>query len=260
MHHSCATTQRVVAVIGMSQYLPWAAFSALRAYALSRSRIWTSIVLILSVAPTAVNLMVFILHNISGRIDPVSGCRESITIPLSASESATGSIISRISLIIADIILIGITLGSIQRSSRNPVLLMPIRAPRSLQDILFRDGIYYFIVMLILNTLHLICTLASILDPIIGSSGSNIVQFTEPCTGVLINRFILHLQEASSRKAQTETESSMRSESLVFTSVGISTGSFAMSTVVGSIAHRDHDSVHRDEDVGAGGSLLVRVS
>ncbi|KAI0738544.1 hypothetical protein C8Q80DRAFT_1206032 [Daedaleopsis nitida] len=48
----------------MSQYFPWAAFSALRAYTLIRSRVWMISVFILSMAPVGVNTVhLFVCSN-----------------------------------------------------------------------------------------------------------------------------------------------------------------------------------------------------
>ncbi|KAI0741547.1 hypothetical protein C8Q80DRAFT_141283 [Daedaleopsis nitida] len=69
----------------MSQLLPWAAFSALRAYSLSsRSRTWAALVFALSVVPLGVNLAQFFYGGTGGVNDPIYGCVATSTITINA--------------------------------------------------------------------------------------------------------------------------------------------------------------------------------
>ncbi|KAI0730711.1 hypothetical protein C8Q76DRAFT_792859 [Earliella scabrosa] len=189
-------------------YLPWAAFSALRVYALSgRKWLWPILVFALSIVPLAINLTQFWVNRLSGFIDPLYGCVETGIIgpaeikyycntyqqsPLADGRALSDVTISRTCLIVADVILISITISSVSRKN----ILSQILKPQSLQCVLLRDGAIYFIVLLILNAVHLILSLQStFLDGV----GSTVVVFTEPCTAVLVSRFLLHLQESATR-------------------------------------------------------------
>ncbi|KAI0730703.1 hypothetical protein C8Q76DRAFT_792852 [Earliella scabrosa] len=175
--NSCRTTQRTLTAVEMLQSLPWGVFAARRAYALSAgSRLWFLLVLGLSLVPLGVNLTRFFVDHLSGYNDPVYGCMN--TIDVTVDEVVRGMyhydvVISRGCLIAADIILIGITLSVIPRKT----ILSEISQARSLQSILVRDGATYFIVLLVLNVLHLVFTLRSIFNT---GFESNIVLFTDP--------------------------------------------------------------------------------
>ncbi|KAI0738482.1 hypothetical protein C8Q80DRAFT_1347730 [Daedaleopsis nitida] len=221
------------------------AFSALRAYALSRSRVWMTIVFILSLAPVGVNVTSDVLAHIGGAIDPVFGCVGTISVIPTPSEDAIELIISRGCLILADALLIGIMLWSTDVGSIGDNVLLRIIKPRSLQTLLVRDGTIYFIVLLVLNVLHLTFSLQTTFGSLDGG-GSNIVIFTDPCTAVLVNRFLLHLQEAGSRTLRVNTEDPLHMESRE-----LSTPSFVDRSILGSIGHRDHDlDVNSDNHAG----------
>ncbi|KAI0695105.1 hypothetical protein C8T65DRAFT_744136 [Cerioporus squamosus] len=74
----------------------------------------------------------------------------------------------------------------------------------SLSDILFRDGTIYFIVLFILNALHLTISLAG------SDGGSNVTIFTGPFTAILVSRFLLKLQEAERRVCGLDFDDSSR--------------------------------------------------
>ncbi|TFK85095.1 hypothetical protein K466DRAFT_654427, partial [Polyporus arcularius HHB13444] len=187
-------TQMVLAgfIIELAQFLPWGAFSSMRALALSRSRILAASIAALFSVPFIVNFYLF-KYGMDGRVDSLFGCQmhQDIHVPHSVTLKVTA--ISRSSLIIADIILIVITWWTI------PKRHVALREPRSLlARTLLLDGTIYFIMLLILNSLHITFTLLSIF----GTGGSsNMTAFTEPVTSVLTSRFLLDIQEASRRTA-----------------------------------------------------------
>ncbi|KAI0738541.1 hypothetical protein C8Q80DRAFT_1347753, partial [Daedaleopsis nitida] len=229
--HSCSFMQRVVEAVKLPQYFPWAAFAALRAYALSQSRVWMTIVFILSLAPIGVNATTNALARLAGIVDPVFGCEATISVVPTPTETAIEAIFSRGCLILADAILIVITFWSADvRGTLGGNGLSHIFKPRSLQTLLVRDGTVYFIVLLILNVLHLAFSLQATFGSVDGD-GSYIVNFTEPCTAVLVNRFLLHLQEEGSRTVRVDTGDPLHMESRV------STLSFVDGRVLGSIGH-----------------------
>ncbi|KAI0738537.1 hypothetical protein C8Q80DRAFT_1291364 [Daedaleopsis nitida] len=185
--------------------MPLAAFSALRAFVLSRSRVWMAIVLILSLAPVCVNITRDFQAHLDGTIDPVFGCEGTIGVISAPSETVIG--IARTP---------NLENGSDMASCTGDHTASTRR------------------VLLVLNVLHLTFSL----QVTFGSSdgfGSNIVYFTEPCTAVLVSWFLLHLQEAGSRTVRVDTGDPLHMESRV------STPSFVDGRVLGSIGHRDHD-------------------
>ncbi|KAI0650149.1 hypothetical protein C8Q79DRAFT_369290 [Trametes meyenii] len=83
------------------------------------------------------------------------------------------------------------------------------RRGSSLGDVLFRDGIKYFVVLLSLNMTQVILTLLSIKP---GSRGESYIPIlSEPLTAIFISRFLLDLQSANqaSRKLGSRTLESL---------------------------------------------------
>ncbi|KAI0758205.1 hypothetical protein C8Q74DRAFT_1303755 [Fomes fomentarius] len=190
------------------QYLPWALFSALRAYALSaKSWLFAVIVFLSSVVPMVVNLIT------TGHATVVFDS-ESCTIGYNESSTTVKNftIIARVCLIASDLLVMGITWNATFRTSK---AAQAIGQKLSLSTVLFRDGWYipsshsaatsdphiegaiYFIVLAIMNALHLIFSLVSVWNKA-GSnvSTSDMVLFIEPITAILTWRFLIDLQEA----------------------------------------------------------------
>ncbi|RDX53735.1 hypothetical protein OH76DRAFT_1479520 [Lentinus brumalis] len=113
-------------------------------------------------------------------------------------ESRTVIIISRVPLIVADILLIYITWTKL--GSR-------VHTRLSLSDILLRDGIKYFVVLFILNVLHLVLSVTAVAGDL---EGSYVTEFTAPITAILISRFLLELQEANQMAVQLDHGGSSR--------------------------------------------------
>ncbi|TFK83770.1 hypothetical protein K466DRAFT_467712, partial [Polyporus arcularius HHB13444] len=100
---SCSHFQVAVFAVGVLQFVPWAIFSALRAYVLAQSKFLGLLILTLSLAPVGANLVQYGYHLSGENIAPF-GCLETNT--------ATGPIVvitSRVALIVADVLLIYIT-------------------------------------------------------------------------------------------------------------------------------------------------------
>ncbi|RDX47651.1 hypothetical protein OH76DRAFT_724843 [Lentinus brumalis] len=173
------------------QFVPGAAFSALRAFVLVRSRLLGLLVLVLSLAPVGVNLVLYSFQ-LSGVNLPSFGCLQIDNTPAALTLRFV-VLISRIPLIIADILLIYVTWSTLC----NGDALKNIRQSKrlTLSDILFRGGTIYFVILSILNILQLVLTLTS--AAIDGNEGSVVTAFTAPITAILISRFLLELQEAN---------------------------------------------------------------
>ncbi|RDX41574.1 hypothetical protein OH76DRAFT_1489395 [Lentinus brumalis] len=191
------------------QFCPGAAFSSLRAYVLSRSKLLGSLIFVLSLAPVGANVVPY-AYQLSGENFSLFGClgtdNTSATLTLrfvslyvithtvadAAQGNPTVTIISRVPLIAADILLIYITWYKLSSWDA----LKAIRPSKRLQlsDVLFRGGTIYFLILFVLNILHLALSAAAIAGD--GAwSDSVITEFTAPLTAVLISRFLLELQE-----------------------------------------------------------------
>ncbi|RDX54020.1 hypothetical protein OH76DRAFT_1469432 [Lentinus brumalis] len=187
------------------QFVPWAAFSALRAYVLSRSKPLGLLILALSLVPVAANLVLY-GYQITGVTFAPFGCLE--TDSTSSALNLRVVFASRIPPIVADVLLIYITwtklknwgaLRNIQQSKR-----------LSLSDILFRGGTIYFALIFILNVLHVILTATAVAGN--GNTGESVVTtFTGPVTSILVLRFLLDLQEANQMVVRLEPDDPSRS-------------------------------------------------
>ncbi|TFK92081.1 hypothetical protein K466DRAFT_659526 [Polyporus arcularius HHB13444] len=162
-----STEQRWIALeaLEIMQFVPWAVFSALRAYVLSRNIPLGIIVLALSLAPVGSNLVRY-AYDVSGVVYPPFGCVET--------DYTTEAVNFRDALRV-----------DLRRSKRP-----------SLQDILFRDGTIYFVILFVLNILHLIFSLTALASTD-NNGTSDVTSFTAPLTAILISRFLLDLQEAN---------------------------------------------------------------
>ncbi|KAJ8453855.1 hypothetical protein ONZ51_g13365 [Trametes cubensis] len=100
------------------------------------------------------------------------------------------------------------------------------RRPLSLATVLLRDGVIYFVVLVILNVLHLTFTMLSFVIPF--DPSSQVTTFTEPVTAVLVSRFLLDLQSTNRKSLRLDPSDSMHFD----TSFG---GTLSFARVVGSI-------------------------
>ncbi|OJT13492.1 hypothetical protein TRAPUB_9957 [Trametes pubescens] len=172
---------------------------------------------------------------LSGSHDPTFGClvQVNLTVPQAKTRTARCSsntlavtIVSRVPLIVADILVIAVTWFTMRRRVLRDE--SGIRSPITLSTILLRDGTIYFIVLLILNILHLTLTMISLVIPF--DPSSQVTTVTEPVTAVLVSRFLIDLQTASRKTLRLDSQDSMYLGSTAF---GVGTLSFAR--VVGSL-------------------------
>ncbi|RPD68588.1 hypothetical protein L226DRAFT_517059 [Lentinus tigrinus ALCF2SS1-7] len=170
--------------IYFAQYLPWAAFAAMRAYALG-GRHWplAVTVLLLGLVPYGINMIQY-GKGLTGIVDPIVGCA-SITPGLSPELGQRFTIVSRTTQIALDLLLVGITWRTIPRQGHG-------MGSSSFTAVVLRHGN----VMLVLNTLHLALTLVSI-EVVPSTPASIITLFTLPLTAILVSRFLLDLQYAN---------------------------------------------------------------
>ncbi|TFK85283.1 hypothetical protein K466DRAFT_495031, partial [Polyporus arcularius HHB13444] len=149
-------------------------------------------------------------YDISGENIPPFGCvdEDNTTAEhLLIQAIRTVIIISRVPLVVADILLIYVTW--VKLSSREA--LRGIRQSRrpSLSDVLFCDGmpVFYDFVLFILNALHLILSLTSL--EIDDDGASYVTNFTGPLTAILVSRFLLDLQEANRAELRVDSDSDL---------------------------------------------------
>ncbi|RDX45260.1 hypothetical protein OH76DRAFT_1408220 [Lentinus brumalis] len=189
---SCVYTSILDDVIETLQYFPWAGFAALRAYALSRNRPLAVAVFVLSIITIVVNLLDNFKFVTPAEI-PFFGCR--LVDALSPQLALVFAVTARGTLIAADAILIVVTWVKLSRRGGG--------GGGSFVHVVLRDGTVYFICLLILNTLHLTFTVASIATPVIRPV-SNVIAFSEPLTAILIYRFMLNLQAVNRTALQLD--------------------------------------------------------
>ncbi|TFK78947.1 hypothetical protein K466DRAFT_668283 [Polyporus arcularius HHB13444] len=250
----------VIALHGMEilQFVPGAAFSALRAYVLSRSKLLAMLVLALSLAPVHYG------YQVLGENIPPLGCfapditTTALDLRLSPFNLLTRSvvIISRIPLIAADILLIYITwikLSTWGASSR----YMRQSKRLSLSDILFRGGVIHFITLFFLNILHLVFTVT-----LVGTSGlgqSDVTIFTAPITAIMISRFLLELQEVSQTVVRLCPDDPLHSARDPFDSAPSFISSLGGSVNLAFAARSDDDDDDDDDDGGCELRVQLRL-
>ncbi|TBU27999.1 hypothetical protein BD311DRAFT_759368 [Dichomitus squalens] len=184
-------------VLQALQYLPWAAFSALRAYALCPDPyrwVISAGIFALSSVPIVTDLWVN-LHGLSVVNDPVLGII-AIT-PVSASTITKLEVVTRSSLIASDLAVLCVTWF---RTYETAKLSLRRLGKRSLACILLLDGTIYFLALLVLSILQMTFTLTGIGNKV-DSPTSVIALLEEPLTSILISRFLIDLQKAQCKLA-----------------------------------------------------------
>ncbi|KAH9945400.1 uncharacterized protein BXZ73DRAFT_96391 [Epithele typhae] len=183
----------------ISSYMVWGTFSSLRALALTRSLILAVGILLLALVPVGINAVRY-GFDFNAANDPILGCVFGNTLPSNLPPIS--------SLITVDFTLIGVTWWKIYAQARWSKVIL---ARPTLSTVLLRDGTIYFIILLIMNALHMTFTLTTL-----SQEGTNIVSnlgiFTDPVTAVLVSRFLLNLQEVNQRSAHICTDSRLHDE------------------------------------------------
>ncbi|KAI0365192.1 hypothetical protein BV20DRAFT_954792 [Pilatotrama ljubarskyi] len=188
---SCDAFVKALQAIQLLQYFPWAAFSALRTFALSRAN-WSiaAVVFLLSMVPIGVNFSQYrwlVVVN-----DRTIGCSKTSTITLEVAKKTC--------LMTADVIVLLVTWHSTFGTIR--LTDVALKGRPTFARMLIRDGTIYFGILLILNTLHLTFTMLSITDDAL-SPVSYFTTFTEPITAVLVSRFLLNLQQVNQQQQRS---------------------------------------------------------
>ncbi|TFK84026.1 hypothetical protein K466DRAFT_589248 [Polyporus arcularius HHB13444] len=229
---SCNGLSKTASIMQDVRFLPWAAFAAMRGFALTKSRAAAAVIFTLSIAPLVVNLAQFAI-GMTGIAEPIVGCVSSRN--STPQEDLIFPIVSRGGLIIADFILVVATWRTLGAASIRPS--MTKMSQGSLAAIMLWNGLLYFVVLFMLNVLHLTFTLTSTF----GVSLSFITEFTEPLTTILITRFLLDLQEANRRDVKLDSD-----DPLHFS--GGSAGTLSFARAMGSIGEVIGTGVAREEE------------
>ncbi|KAI0763840.1 hypothetical protein BD413DRAFT_642322 [Trametes elegans] len=196
---SCDAYVKALQTIQLMQYLPWAAFSSLRTFALAGGD-WAiaTVVFLLSMVPFGINLSQY--HWLVVGNDPDLGCTKMSTITLDVARRYVTHIRLDVT---SECNLMDTRVRSNDRISnvfncigRDCPARIVMKGRPSFIRMLVRDGTVYFSILLLLNALHLIFTMLSITaDPL--SPVSYFTTFTEPITAVLVSRFLIDLQQVN---------------------------------------------------------------
>ncbi|KAI0713665.1 hypothetical protein C8Q76DRAFT_784602 [Earliella scabrosa] len=199
---SCAGLTYTSCILELLQLLPWAVFSALRAYVLS-SRAWpiALAVFLLSICPLIINYVR--VGNSVFRHDGIQ-CGPSSTLPDVIERMF--SIVAPSTIVVSDILVLWITWKGTYKMSRE---LRALGHNVSLSDVLFRDGILCFVVIVTVNSLHLALSLLSITTDRTFARSSTVKNVTTPVIDIVISRFLMNLQEANSNMARQKALSSI---------------------------------------------------
>ncbi|EKM57677.1 uncharacterized protein PHACADRAFT_206557 [Phanerochaete carnosa HHB-10118-sp] len=177
---------QVFILIGYAQA---ALFSALRVFAIwDRSRIWSLVVFVLSMAPFIVNLFSVVMSKYAIVADPISGTACTTEVPFSAQTN-------NISLVLADTIVLVMTwiktFGNWRRARS-------VNVQMSLATCLLRDGTIYFMALLAVNIAQMLTYNSTIIEPLMAG-------FTETLPPILIHRFMIDLRTVDSEALNYST-------------------------------------------------------
>ncbi|RPD73047.1 hypothetical protein L226DRAFT_572502 [Lentinus tigrinus ALCF2SS1-7] len=206
-------------------------FSALRVFALS-GRHWPLAILVFLLAAMPFMINCYTYTFLKSLNDPVFGCEATRYISPSLTKASVPplspyaycsrltmstanpfafalnadpavTIVSRTCLMASDVLVI-ITTWAATRNTVN--LHGPNRGiGHTFAGTLLRDGTVYFVVLLVLNALHLTFTMLPIVDASLAPV-SYITLFTEPITAVLVSRFMLNLQAVNRRAINGDSQ------------------------------------------------------
>ncbi|KAI0334188.1 hypothetical protein GY45DRAFT_1318637 [Cubamyces sp. BRFM 1775] len=213
---NCIVQQITAIVIDNAQYFPWAAFSALRTYALQKSVLLAIAVFLFSLSPVFVTLSA--THWLSFSVDPTAGCVPSEPVPPNVQQCF--AIMARLPLVLADFTVIVVTWATQYRQHK---MSLSILSGGGLATVLLQNGTIYFIIMSILNILQMMFEVLRIFSRNPGEVISNLSIFTEPITAILVSSFLNDLRKAADSNAHQESLSSMGTmEIRVIGSIGAS--------------------------------------
>ncbi|RDX40261.1 hypothetical protein OH76DRAFT_1423810 [Lentinus brumalis] len=213
---SCSLFVIATQVMEVLQFVPGAAFSALRTYVLSRSKPLGLLIAALSLAPVGANLL-------SGTTSPSFGCLRT------SKNTATLDLRSNSFIFIAYTGTDPVQGVGWLAPLRGWAALTAMRQSKrlSLQDILFRGDIIAYglphrlsklgiSILFVLNVLHLVFSATSVASD--DGSASFVTKFMAPITAILISCFLLELQQANRMVVKLDADDPMHSSRNVWDS------------------------------------------
>lgn len=188
-HKSCEIGQFVLTVSQLMLFVVLAVVSALRVHALSVHN-WYLLLptLLLGLVPFITNTcnvigVYYLARPIPTLVIPY--CMALVPNHLVLGNSNNATIITRICVILSELIVVAVTLRSTYRHASRSFRLD--RKP-SLVALLLRDGVMYFLLLFVLN-------LSDIFVLIVADNGA-LIQFKLPMSSILVSRFLLNIHEA----------------------------------------------------------------
>ncbi|OCH91746.1 hypothetical protein OBBRIDRAFT_774647 [Obba rivulosa] len=184
---SCAAYSYFNDAVTLLLFIFWAAFSAVRMYAISGRRMWLALVaFVLNIIPVVTNSYAdFAVSWFEIDTLPILGEVCSAGNNISSTVDIAFTISTRISMILADILILLITwaktYGAYRNAQRNNV-----EAP--LLGLLLKDGTVYFAMLLVLNILIIIANLND-------SFVYLVTDFQTPISSIIITHFLLDLRQ-----------------------------------------------------------------
>ncbi|KAI0708036.1 hypothetical protein C8Q76DRAFT_800315 [Earliella scabrosa] len=176
-------------------HLIWAAFAALRVYALTDHLWWlAAIIFLVSSVPVATNTYAYSITSIESFIPPFN-CISSLS--MSEELYLALLILTRASVVLGDVLVIGVTWYKTYNTWKTAA---SVAMKASFSTMLLRDGTVYFLCILTLNVLHLAFSLT-------GLFVQTLVIFQDPLISILVGRFILNLRDLD-RAASPSTATS----------------------------------------------------
>ncbi|TBU34131.1 hypothetical protein BD311DRAFT_683382 [Dichomitus squalens] len=235
----CAISSQGTSAMFYVLFLPAAAFTGMRVYALSKSLLLSSAAFVLCTVPLGINLAVF-HFGLTGENVPLLGCDVVENVPLNIAKIVT--IVSRSCLIAGDFLALCVTLVTLYRRY---AAIRHAGAPKAtLSNVLLVDGTIYFLILVVLNVLHLAFTLISLDLPFLEDAG-DLGQFVTIISPLLISRFLLHLQSANLRtigRGSSQALMTSHDSSIIFERV--------VGPIGASITSDDYLDLEEDSDCG----------
>ncbi|KAI0350707.1 hypothetical protein OH77DRAFT_1412511 [Trametes cingulata] len=186
--------RRFITVLEVIPYIVWAAFSSLRAYALSsRTSSIGIVILLLSLVPAGVNAYFFSTFTFVN-LDPPSNCTGLSDITAALSKTYTVTIVSRASLMAADVSVVAVTWESTYRIGKAS---REARLGTSFGTLLLRDAHMLCGVLLAMNVVHMI--LNTVKPNNVVQQASYVTVLENPIKSILMSRFILNLRAVDDR-------------------------------------------------------------
>ncbi|RPD58170.1 hypothetical protein L226DRAFT_536853 [Lentinus tigrinus ALCF2SS1-7] len=171
--------------------------------------------------PIGINLARY--HWLSSTMLPTIGCFGKVDTPLQVTRDFT--IISRTCLIVADLIVLGVTWHGTYRTTQLVRVAAGEQSKHTYSGTLLRDGTTYFLILALLNVLHLLFTMLSITSDAL-QPASFVTIFSDPITSILVSRFLIDLQEVHRYRADPQLSSLSSSQGSL---------QFATSRAIGSL-------------------------